>query len=217
MPMPMVAATPRELLKASGTKYVAAPALRGLREAVMNFLKQKVAFVGTPCQIRAIRNMQFAPRGYLKLGDAVTFTIGLFCWEGFYYKKLVEEYIRGKGIDPAEVTKFSIEEGRFRLFKGGDLILDERVKEVGGCAREACHTCPELTSEYADLSVGHQGSQAGWSTVIVRSEAGENLFKLACEKGFLEHKSVEGEMMGRLVKVARAKRAIAAKLSGKTV
>jgi len=210
MPRPMVATVSQDLLRASGTKYVAAPVLIGLREAVLNLSKKKVAFVGTPCQIRAVRNMQYAPRGYLKLGGAVAFTIGLFCWESFYYNRLIE-YLKGKDIDLAGVTKFSIEGGRFRLFKKADLIFDESVKDLRDCAREACHTCPDLTSEYADVSVGRQGSSVGWSTVIVRSEMGEKLFRVACEKGLLEHKPIEGEMMGKLVKAARSKRVIAAK------
>ena len=213
MPKPVVATVPQDLLNASGTKYVSAPVLLGLREATVNFLKRKVALVGTPCQIRALRNMQHSPRGYLKLGDAVVFTIGLFCWESFYYGKLVSEYLQGKkGIDPAEVTKFSIGEGKFRLFKGGNLIFQGGVKNLKDYARGACRTCPDFTSEYADISVGRAGSSAGWSTVIMRSEAGEKLFRVACEKGFLEHRPVEGEMMDRLLRTARSKRASVVKV-----
>lgn len=207
MPKPMVATVYQDLLKTSGTKYVSAPVLLGLREAVVNYLKREVALVGTPCQIRALRNMQHSPRGYLKLGGAVIFAIGLFCWESFSYK-LVSDYLqKQKGIDPAGVKKFSIEAGRFRLFREGKLIFEEAVKNLKGYARGACHTCQDFTSEYADISVGHVGSSAGWSTVIVRSEAGERLFRVACEKGFLEHRPLEKEMIDKLLKTARSKRA----------
>jgi coenzyme F420 hydrogenase subunit beta len=207
MPRPMVAIDFQDLLKSSGTKYVSAPLLIGLREAVANFSMQKVALVGTPCQVRAVRNMQYAPRGCLKLGDAVAFTIGLFCWESFYYSRLMEGYLqKEKDIDPTEVTKFSIEKGKLRLFKEEDLIFEVGVKKIGDLAREACHACLDFTSEYADISVGNQGSPAGWSTVIVRSEAGEKLFRVAREKGYIECRPMKEKGMDKLVKLARSKR-----------
>ena len=53
-----------------------------------------------------------------------------------------------------------------------------------------------MTAEFCDLSVGGARSadgwdiDKGWNQVIVRSEKGEQLLKLAREKGILEFKEV---------------------------
>jgi coenzyme F420 hydrogenase subunit beta len=40
-----------------------------------------------------------------------------------------------------------------------------------------CHYCGDFTARFADISVGSVGSKKGYSTVIVRSKAGEKLVK----------------------------------------
>jgi len=57
--MPLLATAPKEVLKCAGTRYTYSPNLLAIQEA----LKQKrksLAFVGTPCQIQAIRKMEAA-------------------------------------------------------------------------------------------------------------------------------------------------------------
>ena len=43
--------------------------------------------------------------------------------------------------------------------------------------KSVCSYCDDFTAQFADVSVGSVGSKKGYSTVIVRSKAGEKLVK----------------------------------------
>src|SRR3972149_3673329 len=102
-PTPKLATTSEQILEAAGTKYSYSPNILALTDVA----KQKnanVAFVGTPCQIQAIRKMQMA--GLKKYVAPVKFLIGLMCSECFTYEGLMENHIRGKlGINLGDIRK----------------------------------------------------------------------------------------------------------------
>jgi coenzyme F420 hydrogenase subunit beta len=64
--------------------------------------------------------------------------------------------------------------------------------------------CRDLTSLYADVSVGAIGSQPGWSTVIVRTSEGDKLFEGALKEGYLEVRDI-GSGVETLKKIAARK------------
>ncbi|MCX8204329.1 MAG: Coenzyme F420 hydrogenase/dehydrogenase, beta subunit C-terminal domain [Candidatus Nezhaarchaeota archaeon] len=210
---PMVALTPEEAVKGAGTKYTPSPNLIGLAEAVKDYVKSRVAFVGTPCQVRAVRQMQFNSKGCLKLGERVVVAIGLFCMESFNYEKLMGEFLKSKGYSPSDISKFAITKGKFIAYSAGKEVVNVPLAEVKGCVRESCHHCQDFTSELADLSVGSVGSPDGWSTVIVRTEAGGRLLKEAVEGGLLEAKPISEVKPGLslVLKLSQRKREQAAK------
>lgn len=49
-----------------------------------------------------------------------------------------------------------------------------------------CLVCDDLTSELADISVGSEGSSVRWSTVIVRTREGEDVFSRVERAGVVE-------------------------------
>ncbi|RLF16446.1 MAG: coenzyme F420 hydrogenase [Thermoprotei archaeon] len=187
---PKVALKTEEIVKAAGTKYTPSPNLIGLSEAVNGYSKQRIAFVGTPCQVRAVRQMQFNAKGCLKLGERVAVVIGLFCMESFNYERLMGEFLKSKGYEPKDIGKFAITKGKFIAYSGGNDVINVPLSEVKDYVRSSCHHCQDFTAELADISVGSVGSPDGWSTVIVRSSIGEELFKSAVEAGLLEVKPI---------------------------
>ncbi|MEM4699680.1 MAG: Coenzyme F420 hydrogenase/dehydrogenase, beta subunit C-terminal domain [Candidatus Nezhaarchaeales archaeon] len=205
---PMVALSPEEAIKGAGTKYTPSPNLIGLAEAVKGYMKSRVAFVGTPCQVRAVRQMQFNSKGCLKLGERVAVTIGLFCMESFNYERLMGEFLKSKGYSPSDISKFAITKGKFIAYSAGKEVISVPLAEVKGCVRESCHYCQDFTSELADVSVGSVGSPDGWSTVIIRTEAGEGLFKAALEEGLLEVRPISEVRpgLGPVLKLSQKKR-----------
>jgi len=213
---PKVALTAEEVVKAAGTKYTPSPSLIGLAEAVKDYGKGRVAFVGTPCQVRSVRQMQFNPKGCLKLGERVAVVVGLFCMESFYYDKLMGEFLKSKGHSPSDITKFAITKGRFIAYSGGSEVVNVPLAEVKGYARNSCHRCQDFTAELADISVGSVGSPDGWSTVIVRTPVGEELFRAVVEEGLLEAKPISEVKPGidSVVKLSKRKREQAAKEGG---
>jgi coenzyme F420 hydrogenase subunit beta len=65
------------------------------------------------------------------------------------------------------------------------------LKEVQSYARDNCHYCEDLTSDYADISVGSIGSKLGYSSVITRSKEGDEIFNQALEDGLVEAESLK--------------------------
>jgi coenzyme F420 hydrogenase subunit beta len=210
---PHVALSPEEVVKAAGTKYTPSPNLIGLGEAVKGYMRSRVAFVGTPCQVRAVRQMQFNPKGCLKLGERVAVVVGLFCMESFSYEGLMKGFLKSKGYSPSDISKFAISKGMFIAYSAGSEVVKVPLAEVKGYVRGSCRHCRDFTSELADVSVGSVGSPDGWSTVLVRTEVGERLFKAAVDQGLLEVKPISEVKPGlsAVVKLAARKRAPEAK------
>ena len=61
----------------------------------------------------------------------------------------------------------------------GTLVVDEPVKAFHGAALKGCDECADFLGRGADLSVGSVGSAPGWSSVLVRTEAGRRALAVA--------------------------------------
>ena len=78
------------------------------------------------------------------------------------------------------------------------------MEEVQKGVRESCRYCYDLTSEFADLSVGSSRSTAGWEVdrgwnqVLVRTEKGEKLLDSARACGALDFQEVPPENLDKL-------------------
>ncbi|RLI25731.1 hypothetical protein DRO57_03170 [Candidatus Bathyarchaeota archaeon] len=205
-PRPEVVFTGDDVLKAAGSKYTYCPMLLALGSAYFEYARDRVAFVGTPCQVTAVRKMQLADMGYRKLGLAAKYVIGLFCMENFDYS-LITEFLPSKGVDLKSVSKFDISGGAFKVYgSDGKELLSVKVKELEKYSRKGCMVCPDLTAELADISVGNIGSSKGMSTVIVRTSKGEELFNKAVEKGILRAEKISDKGLKLLLRIAERKR-----------
>jgi coenzyme F420 hydrogenase subunit beta len=204
-PHPMLATTEEEILQSAGTKYFYSPNILALTEAI----KQKesnVAFVGTPCQIRAIRKMQIA--GLRKYVASLKVLIGLACSECFTYEGLMENHIHKKlGINPAYVKKINIK-GKMLVTLDSE-IVSVPLAETKKYARQSCRFCRDFSSELADISVGGLGLE-GWTFVIIRTEKGEELFSSAERAGVIKTRSASEEVnaLNLLNKLSKKKRQV---------
>lgn len=189
-PWPNVVFDFKELIKASGTKYSTSPVTIGLRYAVEDYASNSVGVVGVPCEVQTLRKMQYSHKACSKLGSHVKFIVGLFCMESFWYKELVK-FAEWKGVDINTVRKFAITKGKFIAYAEDKELFSVPLDEVKAYVRGGCHICRDFTAEYADISVGSVGSPDGWSTVIVRTKIGEEIFKGACEANYIEFKPIE--------------------------
>jgi coenzyme F420-reducing hydrogenase beta subunit len=164
----VVAQNVKEVAAAKGTKYLKVNVVAKLRELV-NQGKKHIAIVCTPCQVKVVRKIQQTLKG-----DTEITVIGLFCFEAFNRRKLKDEIKSRLGVDLDKAEKTQVREGRFNLrVDGKDYSC--KVKDLDSAAEKVCDFCDDFTSQFADISVGSVGSKAGYSTVIVRSEAGKNL------------------------------------------
>jgi coenzyme F420 hydrogenase subunit beta len=113
--------------------------------------------------------------------DAVVLTIALLCTKSFDYEALMLRELRDKrGLDLDRVSKVDVIHGRMIVeYRDGGVAVDEPVKDFHGAALKGCDECADFLGRGADLSIGSVGSMAGWSSVLVRSEAGRLAFERA--------------------------------------
>lgn len=190
-----------EIVAAKGTKYARVSVISRLRDALREG-KRKVAIVGTPCQVRAVRKVQ--KQGYLKeeFPDAEIVLLGLFCFESFDQRDL-RDLIKGKlGINLDDADKIQITKGNYVVSIGAKNHSCS-VKELEDAVREGCQFCNDFVSKLADISVGSVGSPEGYSTVIVRSETGMRLIE-AVGLGFARA-SVNRDEIAKLSRLKRRK------------
>jgi len=198
-PEPRLVKTRAEVLDCMGTKYTSTPMLVALKKADKKGAKVS-AFVGTPCQIHALRRRE-------KSKKTDSLAIGLFCMETFDYDRFMA-YLKEQRVDPERVEKFEIRNGLFIARRRGEAPFEVKIKKLKEMTRPCCRTCLDYTAELADISIGNVGSPPGWSTVLVRSEKGENALRSAEKNGLVEIKPLSDYQpgMGLVDKLAQLKK-----------
>jgi coenzyme F420-reducing hydrogenase beta subunit/Na+-translocating ferredoxin:NAD+ oxidoreductase RnfD subunit len=162
-----------DLMKAKGTTYLRIPLVSTLRKLIMKG-KRKIAIIGMACDVRSTRRVQQVL--LREFPDLELSVIGLFCYECFDYEKLKEETKRLLGVDLDQAEKTQISKGKY-IVKVDGKESSVRVKELNDAVEKMCLICPDFTAQYADISVGSVGSDDGYSTVIVRSDVGKELWE----------------------------------------
>jgi coenzyme F420 hydrogenase subunit beta len=170
-PLPILARNVQEILDSAGTRYTYSPNVQALAEATKQSVKA-VAFVGTPCQVAAVRRMQ--EKG-LDCARPVKLLIGLMCSEAFSYEDLMVKHVQNKlGINLHTVKRTKIVADKMTIITGeGEVAVP--LLTIKKYARKACERCRDFSSELADISVGGLGL-GDWTLVIVRTPIGEQIF-----------------------------------------
>ncbi len=204
-----LATSAAEIRASAGSFYNQTMALAGLDLSRYDLpAKPKIAVVGTPCEIQAIRAMQ---SGAWSTGahrvDAVVLTIALLCTKSFDYRGLMLQLLRDdRGVDIERVGKVDVIRGRMIVeYRDGEMAVDEPVKHFHGAALKGCDECADFLGRGADLSVGSVGSIDGWSSVLVRTERGRVAFSNA--RGRLDLRELDDP--GALVKLDAFDRKVA--------
>jgi len=183
LPLPSITTTSSDTIRYSGTRYTYSPNLLALERCVAEGRLKKVLFVGTPCQILALRRIQKVP--LKKISNIVAFTVGLFCSESFTYTGLMEKKIRDElNIDLNKLEKINIK-GKMLLTLTDGQVIEIPLKDAKNYAEKKCKFCTDFSSEFADLSVGGVGLDHR-TFIVVRTEKGKKLFDNA-----LGHKTIE--------------------------
>lgn len=188
-PESYVVTDPEEVVEYGGTVYSPSPVLKGVEEAVEEYSKKEIAVVGTPCQVKALRQMEIGERTLKKLSSKVKLIIGLFCMESFPYQNIVNLVEGEFGFEIGDVTGFDISKGNFVAYtEEGEGEIP--VGELKDLMCSSCTVCLDFTSELADISVGSVGAPGGYNAVLTRSEIGKKAFQIA-SKSYLESKPLE--------------------------
>ncbi|MFQ5887311.1 MAG: Coenzyme F420 hydrogenase/dehydrogenase, beta subunit C-terminal domain [Candidatus Hydrothermarchaeales archaeon] len=168
-----------------------------------------LAYVGTPCQIQAIRKANvFQGDSNKDWPGNAKLLIGLFCRENWSYtciRALVED---DYGVKLEDIKKFDIKRNRLIGYKKDGSSVEIPLPKSKPYVRINCQVCLDFSSEMADISVGAVGTPMGWSAVVVRTKAGADLLDGAEKAGVVEVKPIE-EMkpgIGLIKKLCREKR-----------
>jgi len=230
---PMVATTPDDLMAAAGSHFDESQPVHALGERYTTFSPSmmevkslgkrdldRIAVVGTPCQIFTLRKMQLLN---VVPADSIVLAIGLFCMENFSF---------GAKTRRALEKKLSVKLGQIRKLNIKDCLVVTTAKKeaihipfsvMDEFARPACFACTDFANEYADIACGGIGSPDGYTTTVLRTTAGEALYNRAREDGAIEElrfrtsderRNAGTQMMAKIVAATRRKQARAAARMG---
>lgn len=180
-----------DIEKSAGSRFLASPGLRKLTE-IREKGWGKTAVVGRPCQIQALRKMEFnqpADRPPLQI-----LSIGLFCMWSLAWS--FKDYLASAYPD-RKFTRMSIPQHAVELLspEGIEQLSVAKVKEF---IRPGCSYCLDMTSELADISVGAFEAEPGWNTVLVRSQQGQELLEKAQARQLIQVEEYPAEELQRL-------------------
>ncbi|MFX1499916.1 MAG: Coenzyme F420 hydrogenase/dehydrogenase, beta subunit C-terminal domain [Promethearchaeota archaeon] len=180
-PKPIIARSSNEILSCTGSKYTITPTLSTYKDAIDDLKLKKLAFVGMPCQIQAVRKLQlFSPLS--EVYGKFTLIIGLFCFSNYSYD-LMKLFVQGElGVSLSNVKKIDISRGRFYVYTNNGSIKDVPLEETKKYNWSSCQYCKDYSAEFADISVGSVGAfKNDWNSVLLRTDLGAKLFNEAVE------------------------------------
>jgi len=207
-PKPSVALVPDDILSAIGSKFFPSSVAKAYGRAVYGHGKTAIAFVGVPCHVLALRKMEAWQH---KIIDHLKITIGLFCFGTFSLSSLLEYITEKYKIKPSDIKRLRVSSNFEVHTENG--VTQIPMREIEKHILPSCRACTDFTSELADISVGGAYPLPDWSTVIIRTKAGEDFFYEAVENGVINTWVIEQEpkVYERIVVAAMQKRTSALK------
>ena len=202
-PKPAVALVPDDILSAIGSKFFPSSVAKAYGRAVYGHGKTSIAFVGVPCHVLALRKMEAWQH---KIIDHLKITIGLFCFGTFSMSPLLNYIEQKYKIKPSEIKLLRVASNFEVHTENG--VTQIPMREIEKHILPSCRTCTDFASELADISVGGAYPLPDWSTVIIRTKAGEDFFYEAVENGVINTWVIEQEpkVYERIVIAAMQKR-----------
>ncbi|MEM9521453.1 MAG: Coenzyme F420 hydrogenase/dehydrogenase, beta subunit C-terminal domain [Actinomycetota bacterium] len=196
---PTISFSTADVLDAAGSRYGPTATLRTITDALDR--NQPFAFIGTPCDISALRNHA---RHDSRVDELVRYWMTPVCG-GFGEPQFTDDFVRGVGIAPEELTSL-----RYRGFgcpgpthiESATTAVDVHYLDYWGDDDSQwglpwrCKICPDGIGEGADLAASdtwpggsptRDGSDTdlGVNAIIARTTVGEELLAAAAADGAL--------------------------------
>lgn len=205
LPQGQIVSERSQVLFCSGSSYISGPTLEVLNQGPWQG-DERIGIVGLPCQVLALAKMKSSALEAKTPIDRVDLVIGLFCtWALDYkpFKAFLEDRFAHQPIQKLDITP-----PPERLLKVwvGDKVQEIPLDEIRAFIRPACEVCPDMTSEFADLSVGTVEGMVDWNTLIVRTAFGEDLVHKAEQAGIIETRPLADESLKHLKEASLLKK-----------
>ena len=203
---PQISLVPDDVLSAVDSKFSPSSVAKAFGSAVREYGKAKVAFVGVPHQILAVRKLEAWEH---KIMSSLGVTIGLFCLWIFSLDNLLKYLSRRLGVDQQDIFKIDLTD--MYMVHTTKKVFEIPIPEIMPYIMNKCRTCMDFTSELADISVGGASPLKDWSVVIIRTEEGENFFRNSVEAGAVRTMEIDEakDAFTHLISMAIRKKRIA--------
>lgn len=205
-----------ELLSRTGSRYAPASPCDGL--GLIETGDESSVFIGKPCDVAGLRMAQkFRP----ELEKKTALAIGFFC-AGTPSTQGTLDLLRLHGIEPNKIEEFKYRGDGWpgmataRLKGESQDCLKLTYEETWGFVQKyrpfRCYLCPDLTAEFADISVGDPWyreigeNEPGRSLILIRTERGREIFHAAMEQGYVTAEPVDEDVIYRSQKNLLGKR-----------
>lgn len=175
-PEPFIARTASEVLDSAGNKPCLSPNLN-LLDAIRGSGIKRLAFIGTGCQVHALRAVQH------ELGLEKLYVIGIPCTDNVTYPDLLR-FLKVASTSPETVVHFEFmqdysvwlrhEDGRLEKTN----YVDMSMETLGQIFPASCLSCFDYINTLSDITVGYLGAPVGGQWVLVRTQTGQELFDL---------------------------------------
>jgi len=204
-PGAFLARTSEEVLQCAGSSYMACPVLESYNH-IPRDSNLGSGIVAMPCQVLAISKMKIEPPQNRFSINNVKLVIGLFCTWALSPDEF-HKFLR-ENLDLPGVTKFDIPPPPANSFDAytpsGKISFP--LDQIRQFTMPTCAYCLDMTSEFADISVGSVEGIEGWNTVIIRTDAGAELMEIARAKGKLETDNLPPQNLAHLKEAALLKK-----------
>jgi coenzyme F420 hydrogenase subunit beta len=209
----VLATTPQEIINLAGSRYDSFPQLMGLHSVIEHNLS-KIAIVGIPCRISALRKMELGGQKYKKWTDRIKFMLGLWCIGNFSrngIEFLVEQRL-GVPLEQVDTLKYRVRPFPGQLTvttrSGGKQSMEWVSRNAlsrmsGAFTLDSCQQCIDAQCDFADVSFGDpwghpidqeaQKSGIGFTTALVRTRKADDLIISAQKDGMFRYfKELDG-------------------------
>lgn len=175
----VLATTPEQVRAAAGTVYHQSHPLAALAQPLPSGI-ERVAFVGTPCQVSVLRALQRFRWPRRRSAEAhVALTVALLCTRSFQPLALAGA-LAAEGLDLGRVARLAVRDGELLAFDAqGAQLLRRPVRALRNVSLPGCDECADFAGLAADMAVGSLASEPGHSTVLVRTAAGAKAWSMA--------------------------------------
>jgi len=204
-PVPRLITDWKKVAGCASSKFMASPTLSALNTGVREGYN-RLGVVGTPCQMTAVAQMRSNPLERVEHTVPVGLSVGLFCNWSVDTRQLIDLLvqrvkiceIRGMDIPPPPAGIMTLETDN------GPVAVS--LSDIKPLIPHTCFVCLDMTSEFADLSVGMYEGRPGWNTLMIRSERGAEIVDQARRENFIETEGFPAENLKHLSKAAAEKK-----------
>ncbi|MFX1511789.1 MAG: Coenzyme F420 hydrogenase/dehydrogenase, beta subunit C-terminal domain [Promethearchaeota archaeon] len=177
-----------ELYRVSGNQGLWTPILSHLYKEKLEKGFKKIAIVGPPCVAQAIRSCSNSRiEGLSILRNVIALSIGTFCL-GCYETTLLDDLMNKLRVSPSEILSIrrSPNNTHIEVKLSTGNVESIPIQDEQQFIREGCARCTDYLGENADISIGHAGSQEGYSTLIAWNLKGRNFINNCINSGLIE-------------------------------